>query len=134
MRLWNNQQILQSLLWRAFLSLSQTFNFSNLHISCDECCVKIFMKQPDKIFHIKVFRTHIIAWPQLNLLVIAIRETADRGKQFVCRFDLFLERECFYLLSRDESRVWKGPRLRIPCHRRKHPAKLKVSSEREIHL
>jgi len=56
----------------------------------------------------------------------------DCGKQFVCRFDLFLEKE--RLLSKQTNRVWKGLRLHIPCHRRKHPAKLKVPSEREIHL
>lgn len=51
-------------------------------------------------------------------------------KQLVRRFDLFPERK---VLSR-RIVYMEQPRLRVSCNRRKHPTKLKVPSEREIHL
>lgn len=56
----------------------------------------------------------------------------ERKKQLSVRrrFDLFPERK---VLSR-RIVYMEQPRLRVSYNRRKHPTKLKVPSEREIHL
>lgn len=59
--------------------------------------------------------------------------TEARGKKQLSvrrRFDLFPERK---VLSR-RIVYMEQPRLRVSYNRRKHPTKLKVPSEREIHL
>lgn len=102
--------------------------------------VKIFIKQPDKIFRIKVFRTHaflntIIVRPQMNLFVVEMQN----ARRLIAKSNSSVVSICFWkgasLPSKQTNRVYgRAPAYAFPAIAGSIQAKLKVSSEREIHL